>query len=309
MIAKGLAPDYHMIDAEAFIDRDGQAYLYWGSGLNWTNGHCFAVRLKSDMVSFDGEPRDVTPAQYFEAPFMIRAGSHYVLTYSDGNTTKDTYKVRYAIGDTPFGPFREGPGSPILQTDRSRDVISPGHHAIVQSGDKTYILYHRQALPSPTSRTDTLRQVAIDPLIVRDDGTIAPVLPSHANSVAGFAPTRMRGLPLRVSGKGSDTLHGADRAADENYATLWRPMPGEPATLNADLGAIRMVWGSSLRMEFPTKRYPVAVSVSDDGLRWYVVAQDRQAQGSPIILPHALRTRYLRLTIPADAGVWEWTIR
>ena len=309
LIAKGFAPEYHMIDAEAFIDRNGQAYLYWGSGLNWTNGHCFAVRLKSDMVSFDGEPRDVTPARYFEAPFMIRAGSHYVLTYSDGNTTKDTYKVRYAIGDTPFGPFREGPGSPILQTDRSRDVISPGHHAIVQTGGKAYILYHRQALPFPASRNDTLRQVAIDPLTIHSDGSIAPVLPSHGDSVAGFAPTRTRGLPWRVSGKGLDALHGANRAADDNYATLWRPMPGEPATLSADLGTIRTVRESALRMEFPNLRYAITIAASEDGRRWHTVRQNPEAQGSPITMPHALRTRYLRLTVPSDAGVWEWQIR
>jgi arabinoxylan arabinofuranohydrolase len=50
-----------MIDAEAFIDDDGQAYLYWGSGLNWVNGKCWAVKLRPDMVTFDGEVRDVTP--------------------------------------------------------------------------------------------------------------------------------------------------------------------------------------------------------------------------------------------------------
>ena len=27
---------YHVIDAEAFIDDDGKAYLYWGSGWGWT---------------------------------------------------------------------------------------------------------------------------------------------------------------------------------------------------------------------------------------------------------------------------------
>ncbi len=61
-----------MIDAEAFIDDDGQAYLYWGSGLNWVNGHCFVVKLKPDMVHFDGVPKDVTPANYFEGPFMVK---------------------------------------------------------------------------------------------------------------------------------------------------------------------------------------------------------------------------------------------
>lgn len=37
---------YHVIDAEAFIDDDGKAYLYWGSGWGWTNGHCLGARLR-----------------------------------------------------------------------------------------------------------------------------------------------------------------------------------------------------------------------------------------------------------------------
>jgi hypothetical protein len=30
--------------------------------------------------------------------------------YSDGKTVADTYCVHYAVGDTPFGPFKEAPG-------------------------------------------------------------------------------------------------------------------------------------------------------------------------------------------------------
>ncbi|RYD19456.1 MAG: hypothetical protein EOP89_15610, partial [Lysobacteraceae bacterium] len=96
LIPRNFRPGLHMIDAEAFVDDDGQAYLYWGSGLNWVNGHCFVVKLKPDMVTFDGEPRDVTPPHYFEAPFMLKRGGRYFLTYSFGNTTKDTYQLRYA---------------------------------------------------------------------------------------------------------------------------------------------------------------------------------------------------------------------
>ncbi|MGJ3629634.1 family 43 glycosylhydrolase [Sphingomonas sp. MMS24-JH45] len=32
LIARDVAPAYHMIDAEAFVDDDGQAYLYWDRG-------------------------------------------------------------------------------------------------------------------------------------------------------------------------------------------------------------------------------------------------------------------------------------
>ena len=59
LITSKAFPGFHMIDAECFIDTDGKAYLYWGSGLNWVNGHCFAVKLDKDMVKFIGEPKDI----------------------------------------------------------------------------------------------------------------------------------------------------------------------------------------------------------------------------------------------------------
>ncbi|RZF63114.1 glycosyl hydrolase [Sphingomonas populi] len=309
LVSKSFAPAYHMIDAEAFVDTDGRAYLYWGSGLNWVNGHCFAVRLAPDMVHFDGPPRDVTPAHYFEAPFMVKSGGHYLLTYSDGNTTKDTYKVRYAIGDTPLGPFREAANSPVLETSVARDVVSPGHHAVFRSGKQAYILYHRAALPWPRGGDEVLRQVAVDPLSIGADGTIGKVDPSHGTAVAGFAPARDRGLPWRASGSNdSDALYGPARAADDNYATLWKPAAG-PAQLVADLGRVRPVTGSRLRPEYATRDYRFGVESSSDGRTWRQIVPVGAHRGSPITVSHRTDARYLRLTFPdGRAALWEWSI-
>ncbi|MDJ0276450.1 family 43 glycosylhydrolase [Sphingomonas sp. 2R-10] len=302
LIGRDFDRAYHMIDAEAFVDDDGRAYLYWGSGLNWVNGHCFVVRLKPDMVTFDGVPRDVTPRGYFEAPFMVKAGGRYLLTYSDGNTTKDTYKVRYAVGATPFGPFEEAATSPILETHRDRDVVSPGHHAVFRSRGQDYILYHRQALPWPQVGDAVLRQIAIDRLDIRPDGTIAKVVPTHGSPVAGFAPHRTKGLAWRASGEGG-------RAADDNYATLWRVPKDGPGTLVADLGRRRRIARSLVRPEFATRPYRFAVDASDDGRTWRPVVAMASPSGSPIALRHQVAARYLRLrTDDRGAGLWEWTI-
>ncbi|KQM27411.1 glycosyl hydrolase [Sphingomonas sp. Leaf11] len=309
LIARDFAPAYHMIDAEAFVDDDGQAYLYWGSGLNWVNGHCFVVRLKPDMVTFDGTPRDVTPRGYFEAPFMVKAGGRYLLTYSDGNTTKDTYKVRYAVGTTPFGPFTESPNSPILETHRERDIVSPGHHAIFRSGAQSYILYHRQALPWPQSGDAVLRQVAVDPIELRADGSIARVTPGHGGPVVGFAAHRARGLAWRASGTKTTPGNAPSRAADDNYATLWRAPADGSGQVIADLGRRRAVARSLVRPEYATRPYRFAVDASDDGRRWRPIVAAATRSGSPITLDHAVTARYLRLrTEDRGAGVWEWTI-
>lgn len=304
LIARDFAPAYHMIDAEAFIDDDGQAYLYWGSGLNWTNGHCFVVKLKPDMISFDGAPRDVTPENYFEGPFMVKVNGRYLLTYSDGNTTKDTYKVRYAIGATPFGPFHEAPNSPLLQTDATRDIVSPGHHAVFRSHGQSYILYHRQALPWPQPGDAVLRQIAIDPLTIAADGSLARVDPTHGSRIAGFAVARDRGLAWTPMGGGD-----AFKAADDNYATLWRAPANESGAIVADLGGIRRVTGSRLRPEFATRRYRFAVEASRDGKAWTSLLAPSDHHGSPVTLHHPVSARYLRLTVGTpSAGLWEWSI-
>ncbi|MFI1744360.1 family 43 glycosylhydrolase [Thalassobellus sediminis] len=170
-------PKYHMIDAEAFIDDDGQAYLYWGSGLKWVNGHCFIVKLNEDMVSFnENDIKDITPPNYFEAPFMLKKNGKYFLTYSDGKCTNSTYKVRYSIGNTPYGPWKEGKNSPILSTSKDSTTLGPGHHTIFNENNQEYILYHRI-----TDNNETLlREIAIDSLNIESKDVISKVNPKGA---------------------------------------------------------------------------------------------------------------------------------
>lgn len=168
-------PGYHMIDAEAFIDEDGEAYLYWGSGLHWVNGRCFAVKLKKDMVTFDGEPKDITPPNYFEGPFMLRRNGTYYLMYSEGKAIDYTYKIRYSIGKTPFGPWKEGRNSPILSTSVDSSTYGPGHHTVFRENGQDYILYHR--LLYPQKKGIVLRQLCIDSLNFDFEGNIKKINP------------------------------------------------------------------------------------------------------------------------------------
>lgn len=168
-------PGYHMIDAEVFIDDDNQAYLYWGSGLEWVNGRCFMVRLKKDMVTFDGEPTDLTPPNYFEGPFMLKRNGTYYLMYSDGKAIDHTYKVRYSTGKTPYGPWKEGLNSPILSTSADSTTYGPGHHTVFMENGQYYILYHRLAYP--LKKDSVLRQLCIDSLNFDHQGNIIRIKP------------------------------------------------------------------------------------------------------------------------------------
>jgi beta-xylosidase len=180
LISSNAIPGFHMIDSECFIDDDGQAYLYWGSGLNWVNGKCFVVKLKSDMVTFDSEPKDITPPNYFEAPYMYKRNGTYYLMYSEGKCTNATYKVRYSTGKTPFGPWTEGVNSPILSTSSDSTTLGPGHHTLFTVNNQTYILYHRIF---PQKKDFLLRQLCIDSLNFDKNGAIKTV---HPKGVAVF---------------------------------------------------------------------------------------------------------------------------
>jgi len=295
-----------MIDAEAFIDDDGQAYLYWGSGLNWVNGHCFVVKLKPDMVSFDGEPRDVTPPHYFEGPFMLKRNGHYFLTYSWGNTTTDTYQIRYAVGDTPLGPFREPDDAPLLATDRSRGVISPGHHAVFRAGSGDFVLYHRQSLPF-AGGGPLLRQVVVDRLRVAGDRIVRVRPTNDGPDLPGAASRRgaYRSIMLTASAE-SDRDHAARAAGDDNFASSWRSGRGA-AWLQADFGRITTIGASAIRPGYPAAQLRFTVSASIDTKHWHEVVGETTKYGSPIKLPAARRARYLRLSFPEGAEIFEWS--
>lgn len=182
MISRNYFPGFHMIDAECFIDTDGQAYLYWGSGLNWVNGKCFAAKLGKDMVSFVGKAMDITPPNYFEGPFMYKKNGTYYLMYSDGKAIDATYKVRYSTGKTPLGPWKEGVNSPILATSADSTTYGPGHHTVFTEKGQSYILYHRIF---PQKEDYVLRQLCLDSLNFDLNGNIKKILPKGVAEFSG----------------------------------------------------------------------------------------------------------------------------
>ncbi|NUQ28399.1 MAG: family 43 glycosylhydrolase [Acidobacteriaceae bacterium] len=308
---------YHMIDAEVFVDTDGQAYLYWGSGLNWVNGHCFVVRLKADMVTFDGEPKDVTPGHYFEGPFMFKHGSAYYLMYSEGKTTDDTYNVRYSVADNPFGPFHEGATSPILVSDKEHDILGPGHHAVFERNGKTYIVYHRHSLPFQTA--SVLRQLCMDELVVDDAAhTLHKVRPTHTGPALLHTSARDADhLPVTATASSTVSKDFAAAAVlDDNYATRWQPSADDRAPwLVLDLG--RPIAGTTAKVsfEYAWTRYRYRLEGSLDGVKWFPIVDQtgEGTSGSPTAFLRLPRMRYLRLNFAAgtpasDLAIFEWSV-
>ncbi|MBB5716833.1 glycoside hydrolase family 43 protein [Sphingomonas aerophila] len=112
-----IAPGKDNIDPTVWIDKNGQAYLYWGNPDLWY------VKLNRDMVSYAGPITKVQPriADYQEGPwFYGRAGRYYMAFAS----TCCSEGIGYAMSDGPTGPWTYK--GPIMDHDRRATGNHPG---------------------------------------------------------------------------------------------------------------------------------------------------------------------------------------
>ena len=159
-----------MIDPAVFTDDDGQSYLYWG------NGHAYVVPLNDDMLSFDASKvTDITPSGYREGSFVIKRKGTYYFMWSENDTGDENYRVAYATGSSPTGPWTKQ--GVILSKDLSLGIKGPGHHSVVQvpGTDDWYIAYHRFAIPGGDG---THRETTIDKMEFDSAGLIKKVVPT-----------------------------------------------------------------------------------------------------------------------------------
>jgi beta-xylosidase len=187
------------IDPCAFIDDDGQAYLYfggiWGGQLQrWQTGKYDpagkeppldapaigprVARLNDDLSAFASPAQEIvitdaagaallagdTERRFFEASWLHKYQGTYYFSYSTG----DTHLLVYATSSSPTGPF----------TYRGR-ILAPvlgwtTHHSIVEFHGRWYLFYHDSTLSGGVTH---LRCVKVAPLQHLPDGSIREVVP------------------------------------------------------------------------------------------------------------------------------------
>jgi beta-xylosidase len=159
------------IDQFVFKDADGQYYLVYGG---WR--HCNIGKLNNDFTGFipfaDGTIfKSITPDNYVEGPFMFIRNGKYYFMWSEGDWTGPDYSVAYAIGDSPFGPFKRI--GKVLQQDPAI-ATGAGHHSVfnIPATDDWYIVYHRRPL---TTSNGHHRETCIDRMYFDKNGLILPV--------------------------------------------------------------------------------------------------------------------------------------
>lgn len=148
------------IDPTVFTDDEGQTYLYWG------NTVCHYVKLKDNMIEFEGPIYTVEGLPFYtEAPWIHKKNGWYYLSYA----YQFPEKIAYAMSRSVEGPW-EFKG--ILNEMAGNS--NTNHQSIIEFKGKDYFIYHTGGI-QPTG-SSFRRSVCIDYLYYNPDGTMKRVL-------------------------------------------------------------------------------------------------------------------------------------
>jgi hypothetical protein len=154
------------IDPNVFIDKDGQAYLYWSAR------NIFGAKLKDNMLELATDPKilgDLPEKGLKEGPYMLERNGIYYLTYP--HVENKIERLEYAIGNNPLGPFKV---TGVIM-DESPTGCWTNHHSMIQFNNQWYLFYHHNDY-SP--KFDKNRSIRVDSLSFLADGTIKKVIPT-----------------------------------------------------------------------------------------------------------------------------------
>ncbi|MGC4032661.1 MAG: family 43 glycosylhydrolase [Tepidisphaeraceae bacterium] len=176
------------IDPQAFIDDDGQAYLYYG------NGKCQVVKLAKDMIHTDGDPVDIHLPEFREAIWVFKRHDLYYFMWSIDDARSPNYRVGYGTSKSPFGPVTPA-AKDFIVLQKHGNAVATAHHSVVNvpGTDRWYVAYHRHAVPDGSGFK---RQTCLVKMEFNPDGSIKPMDP-----LTFPFPPGSKGEPI-VNGKG-----------------------------------------------------------------------------------------------------------
>lgn len=306
------------IDAEVFIDDDGQPYVFWQRR--------FAAKLNRDMVSVDTTSitQFFTKRQgYSEGPvFFKRKGIYYYLYTLGGD---ERYQYAYGMSKTsPLGPFEFPKDDIITTTNYEQQIFGPGHGCVfnVPGTDDYYFAYLE------FGRRSTNRQTYVNKLKFNEDGTIRPVdltmngvgaLHSLAKKkrivVANSNASSVRSNLIIKRNQDSlfkrTELFSTQFAFDDANGSRWMAADGDSTSwLVADLGKTKNIKRSEVYFVRPTAGHAYVLEYSVNGKTWKTCGGQQQVV---VQSPHTdnlnVKARYLRVKILTGIkGIWEWHI-
>ncbi len=153
------------IDPTVMIDKDGQAYLYWG------NPRLYSVKLNKDMVSFASEVKcDTTVPRYTEGPWIMHHGNMYQMMYAAGGVPEC---IAYSESKHPQGPWKYV--GEVMAQDKSTNSFT-NHSGITEFRGHNYFFYHTGWLPGGGGFA---RSVSVEEFEWQKDGRLPLIKPTR----------------------------------------------------------------------------------------------------------------------------------
>jgi arabinoxylan arabinofuranohydrolase len=160
------AKNMWLFDPGAFIDDDGQAYLYFG-GNGDDNVRC--ARLNRDMISLAGEVIKMNATNFFEAAWVFKRKGVYYFSYS--TTPKAQMRIDYMTGPSPTNFTYRG-----IVGDQPPINNNNNHAAQFEFKGRWYHAYHNRIVAKQAGiPTGFRRNLAIEEFNFNDDGSIQKV--------------------------------------------------------------------------------------------------------------------------------------
>lgn len=307
------------IDAEVFIDDDGQAYMVYSRRR--------IVKLTPDLTAPDGETVLInTPENHYsEGPYLFKRDGVYYYLYTLGG--HEGYHYAYMMSRTsPLGPWEAPNEHVIASTDKQEGVMGPGHGCFFnpRGSDQWYFVYLE------FGRRSTNRQVFADKMNFNADGTIQPITLTKAGvgalrpvadtstnlALRGRASASSTRPDFRVQGIEDPTLDRVERfdpacAIDASNGSRWVAAPDDTERWwKLDLGQACSLKRTEACFVKPAAGHAYKLEHSLDGKDWRPYGgHDQIILRSPHIDEKNVRARYLRLTIlQGEPGMWEFRV-
>lgn len=305
------------IDAEIFIDDDGQAYVFWNKK--------HVAKLADDMLTVDSVVQVIETPQkvYSEGPIFFKRKGVYYYLYTIGGDEK--YQYAYGMSRvSPMGPFEFPEQNIISTTNYEKGIFGPGHGCVFKlEGTEDYYFAYLEF-----GRRSTNRQTYVNKLEFNKDGTIRPV----ELSMDGVGALRKIKQEKKLS---IDTVYTSSVASplkiepmkdklcqrteyfipsfisDGANGSRWLANPQDKEKwIVADLGKVCRIRKSEVYFVRPTAGHSYILEGSVDGNTW------EKCGGNVDLKPRSPQTdsvnnkyRYLRIKIQKGvAGIWEWNI-